>query len=135
MFSRSILECNINQPTTLVVQDVGTDLANLFRSTVTIEVVVLDLEVFSHRDEDVEGFLEGRGRSHTGHVEGEGDGEVEGVVCSLVDDDEVVSEYSEDRVSEGERAWPVKEHEGTYFSRENLLRSTESSGAVMRSMS
>ena len=77
LFSRSFLESDVDQPTALVVQNIGSDFTNLFRSSIAVEVIILDLEVFSHRNEDVEGFLECRGRSDTGHVKSESDGEVE----------------------------------------------------------
>jgi len=91
LFSRSFLESDVDQPTALVVQDIGSDLSNLFRGSVTVEVIVLYLEVLSHGDEDVEGFLESGRRSDARHVESESDGEVEGVVGSFIDDNEMVS--------------------------------------------
>lgn len=133
---RSLCQRLVDQPTALVVQDVGPDLANLFRRAVAIEVVVLDLEVLAHGDEDVERFLERRGGGDAGHVEREGDGEVERVVGGLVDDDEVVPVESPPkllsaRLDGGRR---VMTRETAYFSSENLLKSTTSSGAVIKSI-
>lgn len=86
----SLCQRLVDQPTALVVQDVGPDFSNLFRRAVAVEVVVLDLEVLAHGDQDVERFLERRGGRDAGHVEREGDGEVERVVGGFVDDNEVV---------------------------------------------
>jgi hypothetical protein len=63
-------------------------------------------------------------------VEREGDGEVEGVVCGFVDHDETVS----GRIDVGGRDGELRK-KATYFSSENLLRSTLSSGAVIKSIS
>lgn len=86
----SALEGLVDDPAALIVLDVGADLADDLRGAVGVEVVVLDLEVFAEGDEDAVGLLE-VGRGGEGEVvEGEGDGEVEGVVGCFVDDDEAV---------------------------------------------
>jgi hypothetical protein len=50
-------ECGVDAPRTLVVHDVGADLADLFWRSGKVEVVVLDLEVLAEREEDVAGNL------------------------------------------------------------------------------
>lgn len=86
LLGRSDLERDVDVPAALVVEDVGTNLSYDGAVAVAIEDVVLDLEVLSERDEDVEScgvrfrVLDAR------HVHREGDGEVEGVVGRLVDD-------------------------------------------------
>jgi len=91
LFGRSFCKRDIDQPTTFVVQDVGTDFTDLFGSSIAVEVIVLYLEVLSHGDENVEGFLECGRRSDARHVKCECDGEVEGVVGGFVYNDEVMS--------------------------------------------
>lgn len=86
----SVLKGNVDVPGALVVENVGADLANLLRGTITVEEVVLNLEVLAHGEENVEGLLVEGFVGDTGHAHGEGDGEVERVEGSLVDDDEVV---------------------------------------------
>lgn len=95
-------------------KDVGPDLSELLRVGESVEDVVLDLEVLSHRHEDrecqrVRGLVSDTGLQETtrrkgqtretqrkgaglgaDHSHGEGDGEVEGVESGLVDDNEVV---------------------------------------------
>lgn len=80
----------VDDPAALVVLDVGADFADDLGGAVGVEVVVLDLEVFAEGDEDVVGLFEIVGRGEGEVVEGEGDGEVEGVVGGFVDDDEAV---------------------------------------------
>jgi hypothetical protein len=125
LFGRGFCESDVDQPTALVVEDIGTDLADLFGSSVAVEVVVLHLEVLSHGDEDVEGFLEGRRRSDTRHVKGESDGEVEGVVSGLVDNDEVVP-ARQLKVSIGLRTRGVSEYvlfKGEFAEVDGIFRS------------
>ncbi len=85
-----LLERLVDDPGALVVLDVGADLANGLGGAVGVEVVVLHLEVFAEGDEDGLGGLEVGGGGELEVVEGEGDGEVEGVVGGFVDDDEAV---------------------------------------------
>jgi hypothetical protein len=84
------LQSLVHQPTALVVLDIGTDFAEGLGVGKVVEVVVLDLEVFTHGDEDVVCLLEVLFGSHTAEVQSQSDGEIEGVVCSLVDNDESV---------------------------------------------
>lgn len=80
----------VDEPRALVVLDVGTNFANVLRETEVVEVIVLDLEVLAQGDEDVLGLLQVLGGGEVELVEGQGDGEVEGVVGGLVNDDEAV---------------------------------------------
>lgn len=80
----------VDDPAALVVLDVRADFANCLRGAVGVEVVVLDLEVFAERDEYVFAPLQVFRGGELEVVQGEGDGEVEGVVGCFVDDDEVV---------------------------------------------
>ena len=48
---------SVDAPRTLVVHNVRADLANLFRGAGKVQVVVLDLEVFSEGQKDIEGDL------------------------------------------------------------------------------
>ena len=80
----------VDEPRAFVVLDVGADFPNRLRGAVGVEVVVLDLEVFAEGDEDVFALLEVFRGGELEVVEGEGDGEVEGVVGCFVDDDEAV---------------------------------------------
>lgn len=91
----SNLEGLVNEPRALVVLDIGADLANVLGETKVVEVVVLNLEVFAERDEDVLGLLEVLGGGEVELVEGEGDGQVERVVGRLVDDDKLVLGHGE----------------------------------------
>lgn len=84
------LEGLVDEPGALVVLDVGADLANVLGQAEVVEVVVLDLEVLAEGDEDVLCGLEVLWGGDVEVVEGEGDGEVEGVEGGLVDDDEGV---------------------------------------------
>lgn len=80
----------VDQPRALVVLDVGADLANMLGQPKVVEVVVLDLEVLAEGDENVLSLLEVLGRGEVELVQGQGNGQVEGVVGGLVDDDELV---------------------------------------------
>lgn len=84
------LEGLVDDPAALVVHDIGADLADDLGGAVSVEVVVLDLEVLAQGDEDVVGLLEVPRRGEGEVVQGEGDGEVEAIVRGLVDDDEAV---------------------------------------------
>jgi hypothetical protein len=91
----ALLRCDflqrlVDQPRALVVLDVCADLAERLRVGEVVQVVVLHLEVLAHRDEDVFGLLEVLGRGFAGVEHGERDGQVEAVVCGLVDNDEGV---------------------------------------------
>jgi len=85
-----LLQRLVDQPRALVVLDVCADLAKGLRVGEVVQVVVLHLEVLAHGDEDVLCLLEVGGRGLAGVEHGEGNGEVEAVVCGLVDDDEGV---------------------------------------------
>ena len=90
MFRSRDPERDVDEPATLVVEDVGSDLSDEFRSTVAVEEVVLDLEVLAEREEDVErGLVRVRVRDAR-EVHRERDGEVERVEGRLVDNDQVV---------------------------------------------
>lgn len=81
---------NIDQPPTLVVQNIRPNFANQLGRAIAVQVVVLDLEVLAQGQEDVERRLVRGGVRDAGLVHGEGDWEVEGVEGGFVDDDEVV---------------------------------------------
>jgi hypothetical protein len=91
----ALLRCDflqrlVDQPRALVVLDVCANLAKGLWVGEVVQIVVLHLEVLAHGDEDVLCLLEVGGRSLAGVEHGERDGEVEAVVCGLVDDDEGV---------------------------------------------
>lgn len=85
----------VYEPGALVVHDVGADLANVLGKSKVVEVVVLDLEVLTQRDEDGLGLLEVGGGGDVEEEQRESDGEVEGVIGRLVDDDEAVLLHGE----------------------------------------
>ena len=84
------LQSLVDEPTALVVLNVGANLAQSLGVGVVVEVVVLNLEVLAHGDEDIVCLLQVLLGGQTAEVQGESDGEVEGVVCGLVDDNEGV---------------------------------------------
>jgi hypothetical protein len=84
------LQSLVDQPTALVVLNVGANLAQCLGVGVVVEVVVLNLEVLAHGDENVVGLLEVLLGGHASEVQGQGYRKVEGIVCSLVDDDKGV---------------------------------------------
>ncbi len=96
LLGRTHRQGGIHAPRTLVIEDIRADLPDLLRRAGKVEEVVLDLEVLAEGDED--GFGEGVGLDglvpgwvglwDVEHVHGEGDGEIEGVVCSFVDHDQ-----------------------------------------------
>ena len=85
----------VDEPRALVVHDVGADLADVLGQAKVVEVVVLDLEVLAQGDQDLLGLLEVLGRRDVELVQRQGDGQVEGVVGRLVDDDEAVLVHGE----------------------------------------
>ena len=87
---RGALESLIDEPRAFVVQDVGADLADGFGAAVGVEVVVLDLEVFAQRDQDVAGLTQVQVRGQLEIVQRERDGQVEAVEGGFVDDDELM---------------------------------------------
>lgn len=89
------LKSLVDEPRALVVLDVSADLTNVLGQTKVVEVVVLDLEVLAKRDEDILGLLEVLGSGEVELVQGQSNGEVERVVGSLVDDDELVLGHGE----------------------------------------
>ena len=91
----SNLKSLVDEPRALVVLDVSADLANVLGQTKVVEVVVLDLEVLAKRDEDILGLLEVLGSGEVELVQGQGNGKVERVVGSLIDDDELVLGHGE----------------------------------------
>ncbi len=82
----------VHTPRALVIEDVRADFPDLLRHAGKVEKVILDLEVPTEGDED--GFGEGVGLNglrpggvglgDVGHVHGESDREVEGVVRGFV---------------------------------------------------
>lgn len=77
LFRRRDPERDVDEPSALVVEDVGADLADQLGGAVAVEVVVLDLEVLAEREEDVERRLV-RGRvGDAREVHRKRDGEVE----------------------------------------------------------
>lgn len=95
LFGGGNLESLVDEPRALVILDIGTDLANVLGKTKVVEVVILDLEVFAEGDEDILGLLEVLGGGKVELVECKSDGEVEGVVSGLVDDNELVLLHGE----------------------------------------
>ena len=98
-------------------EDIRTDLANVFGETITVEVIVLNLEILSKGDENGQGEFVGvligdstlwsvmphsvipiagdtTAGDQTYHSHGESDRKVKGVESSLVNDNEVVSSMS-----------------------------------------
>ena len=90
LFRTRSLQRLIDDPRALVVLDVRADFPNCLWGSICVEVVVLDLKVFTQGDEDVLAGFEVGGRGELEVMEGEDDGEVEGVVSRFVDDDEAV---------------------------------------------
>ena len=80
----------VDDPRALIVLDIRPYFPDGLRGAVRVEVVVLYLEILPEGNEDVFARFEVGGRGELEVVEGEGDGEVEGVVRRLVDDDEAV---------------------------------------------
>ncbi len=95
LLRRGDLKSLVDQPRALVVKDIGADLANVLRVAEVVEVVVLDLEVLAERDEDSLALLQVLLSCDTELVESERDWEVEGIVCSLVDNNELVFLHAE----------------------------------------
>lgn len=91
----SDLQSLVDQPGALVVLDISADLANVLGQTEVVKVVVLDLEVLAKRNEDILGLLQVLGGGDVEDVERQNDGEVEGVVGGLVDDNEAVLVHGE----------------------------------------
>lgn len=85
----------VDQPRALVVLDVGADLANDGWVTKVVQVVILDLEVLTQRDQDVVSLLQGLRGSHLQIEQSQSDGEVEAVVGGLVGDNEHVLLHGE----------------------------------------
>lgn len=87
-------ERGVDAPRALVVNDVRPDLANLLRCACEVQVVVLDLEVLAERKEDGRServrVLPGCVVRDAAQVHGKCHGQIEGVVCGLVEDDETV---------------------------------------------
>ena len=67
----------------------------MFWEAEIVEVIILNLEVFAERDEDLFGLLEVLWCRDILVIESEGDWEVEGVVCGLVDHNELVFGHRE----------------------------------------
>jgi hypothetical protein len=59
LFGGGLVKGLVDQPGALVVLDIGTDLADDLGLTVTVEVVVLDLEVLTEGQENILSLLEG----------------------------------------------------------------------------
>jgi hypothetical protein len=75
--------------------DVSTNLTNEGRVTIAIEVIVLDLEVFTQGDQNVTGFGVSGFVLDANHQHGKSDREIEGVECSLVDYNEFVPRHKQ----------------------------------------
>lgn len=90
LLGSDLLEGLVHQPRALVVLNVCANLAEGLGVGEVVQIVVLDLEVLAHGDEDVFGLLEVGGRGLASVEHGERNREVEAVVCGLVDDDEGV---------------------------------------------
>lgn len=67
----------------------------MFWKAEVVKVIVLDLEVLAERDQDLFGLLEILWRGDVLVVECKGDWEVERIVRSLVDDNELVLGHGE----------------------------------------
>ena len=142
LFRRRELDGGVYDPRTLVVDDVGPDFADLLWRAGKVEEVVLDLEVLAEREKDRACKVVRFDRARW--VRGDGvrlgdlrcehrtrHGQVEGIVGCLVNDNETVSRREDGQFREEKKEVYLI----SYFSKENLLRSILSSGAVMRSMS
>lgn len=86
-----LLQSDVDWPCALVVNDVGSNLANLLVGAECIEIVILDLEVLAHGDENALRLLMESGGSDSDVVHAECDREIEGVVSGLIDDDQAVT--------------------------------------------
>lgn len=80
----------IDQPSALIIQDVGTDLPDVFWVTVAVKVIILYLEVLAEWNEDITSACEVLGCCNAGLVHCQSDGKIERIKCGLVTDDEVV---------------------------------------------
>lgn len=78
----------VDQPRALVILNVSANLAEDLWVGKSIKVVVLRLEILAHWDENVVCGLEVLGAGSANVVQRQGNGEVEGVVGGLVDDNE-----------------------------------------------
>ena len=80
----------VYQPRTLVIHDIRADLTNVLWVAEVVQVVVLDLEVLSERNENSLALLQVLLSRNAELVKSKGNWKVKGVVCSLIDDDELV---------------------------------------------
>lgn len=80
----------VNQPRALVVLDVGSDLANDLRVAEVVQVVILDLEVLTQRDQNIVSLLKILLAGQLQVVQSKSDRQVEAVVGGLVGNNEHV---------------------------------------------
>lgn len=85
----------VDQPGALVVLDIGTNLTNDGGVTEVVQVVILDLEVLTQRNQNVVSLLEVLWRSDLQVEHGKSNGEVEAVIGGLVGDDKHVLLHGE----------------------------------------
>ena len=88
----------VDKPRALIILNIRPDLPDRLWRPVRVQIIVLGLEVFAQRDQDLLRLREVLGRRELEVVQGQGDGEVEAVVGGLVDDDE--GEFGEGEVGE-----------------------------------
>lgn len=86
LFLVGSLQSDVYVPAAFVVQNIGSDFANLFWRPIAVEIIVLNLEVFSDGDQDGERHRISLIRVDTSIAHAERDWEVERIVCSLVND-------------------------------------------------
>lgn len=84
------LKSLVDQPSALIIQDVGTDLPNMFRVAIAVKVVILHLEILAKWDEDIASARKVLWRGDSGLVHCQSNGEIEGIKCGLIANDEVV---------------------------------------------
>lgn len=85
-----LFQSHVDHPGTLVVVDIGADLANDLGVAVAVQEIVLDLKVLAQRNQNTLCRLKVLAVGHAGHIHGERDREVERVEGGLVRDDELV---------------------------------------------
>lgn len=85
----------VDHPRALVILNISTDLPNDGRIAVSVEEVVLDLEVLAEGDQDVVSLAEVFGGGELEIVQSESDGQIEAIIRGLVGDDEHVFFHGE----------------------------------------
>lgn len=84
------LKSLVDQPSALIIQDVGTNLPNMLWVAIAVKVVILHLEVLAKWDKYITSARKVLGCGDSGLVHCQSNGEIEGIKRGLVADDEVV---------------------------------------------